>query len=97
MEPPGETHTLEVPDDVDEMYTLFHVTGACVYVDPFGKAERIEDVFTKLEVSVRRRTAEGHLLTLFRWQETTMRKWAWERTMSTNLYDSADCKWLKMT
>ncbi|SMR41725.1 unnamed protein product [Zymoseptoria tritici ST99CH_1E4] len=51
MEPPGETHTLEVPDDVDEMYTLFHVTGACVYVDPFGKAERIEDVFTKLEMA----------------------------------------------
>jgi hypothetical protein len=52
MEPPGETHTLEVPEGVDEMYTLFHVTGAYVYVDPHGKAEKIEDVFTKLEVSV---------------------------------------------
>lgn len=51
MEPPGETHTLEVPEGVDEMYTLFHVTGAYVYVDPHGKAEKIEDVFTKLEVS----------------------------------------------
>lgn len=51
MEPPGETHTLEVPEGVNEMYTLFHVTGAYVYVDPHGKAEKIEDVFTKLEVS----------------------------------------------
>jgi 2,4'-dihydroxyacetophenone dioxygenase len=27
FEPPGETHTLVVPDDVEEMVTLFHVTG----------------------------------------------------------------------
>ena len=51
MEPPGETHTLVVPDGVDEMVTLFHVTGAYVYVDPQGKAERIEDVFTKLQMA----------------------------------------------
>jgi 2,4'-dihydroxyacetophenone dioxygenase len=51
MEPPGETHTLEVPEGVEEMVTLFHVTGAYVYVDPYGKAERIEDVFTKLEMA----------------------------------------------
>jgi 2,4'-dihydroxyacetophenone dioxygenase len=48
MEPPGETHTLIVPDDVSEMITLFHVTGAYVYVDPDGTPVRIEDVFTKL-------------------------------------------------
>jgi hypothetical protein len=48
MEPPGETHTLEVPDG--DTYILFHVTGAYVYVDPYGKAERIEDVFSKTEV-----------------------------------------------
>ena len=51
MEPPGETHTLEVPDSVDEMVTIFHVTGAYVYVDPQGKAEKIEDVFTKLQMA----------------------------------------------
>ena len=28
FEPPGETHTLVVPDDVQEMATLFHVTAA---------------------------------------------------------------------
>jgi hypothetical protein len=51
MEPPGETHTLEVPEGVEETCILFHVTGAYVYVDPYGKAERIEDVFTKLEMA----------------------------------------------
>lgn len=48
FEPPGETHTLVVPDDVDEMITLFHVTGGYVYVDPDGVALGYEDVFTKL-------------------------------------------------
>lgn len=27
MEPPGDIHTLEVPDGVEEMVTMFHVTG----------------------------------------------------------------------
>jgi quercetin dioxygenase-like cupin family protein len=49
FEPPGETHTLIVPDDVKEMATLFHVTGGYTYVDPYGKALGYEDVFTKLE------------------------------------------------
>ena len=49
FEPPGETHTLVVPEDVGEMITLFHVTGGYTYVDPYGKALGYEDVFTKLE------------------------------------------------
>jgi 2,4'-dihydroxyacetophenone dioxygenase len=49
FEPPGETHTLVVPDDVREMATLFHVTGGYTYVDPYGEALGYEDVFTKLE------------------------------------------------
>jgi len=53
FEPPGETHTLVVPEGVDEMITLFHVTGGYTYVDPYGKALGYEDVFTKLE-NVRR-------------------------------------------
>lgn len=53
FEPPGETHTLEVPADVAEMITLFHVTGTYVYVDPDGNATGIEDVFTKLEAARR--------------------------------------------
>jgi len=59
FEPPGETHTLVVPDDVKEMATLFHVTGAYIYVDPFGVALGYEDVFTKLENAVRHYEAIG--------------------------------------
>lgn len=49
FEPPGETHTLVIPDGVEEMATLFHVTGGYTYVDPVGNALGYEDVFTKLE------------------------------------------------
>jgi len=48
FEPPGETHTLVVPDDVVEMITLFHVSGGYVYVDPDGAPVGVEDVFSKL-------------------------------------------------
>lgn len=53
FEPPGDIHTLEVPEGVEEMVTLFHVTGAYIYVDPEGSPVGIEDVFSKLE-SVRK-------------------------------------------
>ena len=45
----GETHTLVVPEDVQEMVTLFHIDGGYTYVDPYGAALGYEDVFTKLE------------------------------------------------
>lgn len=48
-EPSGDIHTLEVPDGVEEMITMFHVTGAYIYVDPEGNAIGIEDVFSKLK------------------------------------------------
>ena len=48
--PPGETHTLVVPENVPEMITLFHITGAMIYVDPFGKQTGYEDVFTKIDM-----------------------------------------------
>ena len=48
-EPPGDIHTLEIPDDVEEMATLFHVSGAYIYVDPDGKPTGVEDVFSKIE------------------------------------------------
>ncbi len=49
FEAPGDTHTLVVPDDVEEMITLFHTTGTITYVDPDGKVTGIEDVFTRLD------------------------------------------------
>lgn len=58
-EPAGETHTLYVPDDVEEMITWFHVTGGYTYVDPKGVAEGYEDVFTKIEAAQRHYTAIG--------------------------------------
>src|ERR1700744_3675901 len=48
FEPPGETHTLFVPEDVEEMITLFHISGCMIYVDPWGKQTGYEDVFTKI-------------------------------------------------
>ncbi|MFN1232500.1 2,4'-dihydroxyacetophenone dioxygenase family protein [Enterobacter hormaechei] len=51
FEPPGETHTLYVPEDVTEMVTLFMVRGGYTYVDPEGNATGYEDVFTKLEAT----------------------------------------------
>ena len=49
FEPPGETHTLTVPDDCEEMVTLFTVFGALMYVDPDGNAIGYDDVFTRIE------------------------------------------------
>lgn len=49
FEPPGETHTLTVPDDCQDMLTLFTVQGALMYVDPDGNATGYDDVFTRIE------------------------------------------------
>lgn len=51
FEAPGETHTLIVPDGVEEMITWFHVTGGLVYVDPYGAATGYEDVHTKIALA----------------------------------------------
>ena len=47
FEPPGETHTLYVPEDVEEMITYFQVNGVMYYTDPWGKGMGFEDVFTR--------------------------------------------------
>jgi 2,4'-dihydroxyacetophenone dioxygenase len=49
FEPPGEVHTLVVPDHVPEMIAWFCVSGGYTYVDPYGQATGYEDVYTKLE------------------------------------------------
>ncbi|KAF4953428.1 hypothetical protein FSARC_12397 [Fusarium sarcochroum] len=51
FEPPGDIHTLEVPEGVEEMITMFHVTGAYIYVDEYGNPQGIEDVFSKLQLA----------------------------------------------
>ena len=35
FEPPGETHTLYVPEDVEETITCFQVNGVMFYCDPY--------------------------------------------------------------
>ena len=49
FEPPGETHTLTVPDDCQEMVTMFTVFGSLIYVDPKGNTTGYDDVFTRIE------------------------------------------------
>ena len=58
-EPPGETHTLVVPEDCAEMVTLFQVNGIMLYVDPDGNAQGYEDVFSKIEVCRKHYAAIG--------------------------------------
>ena len=49
-EPPGETHTLEVPADCAEMITFFNIAGAMIYVDAEGRQTGYEDVWTKIDM-----------------------------------------------
>jgi quercetin dioxygenase-like cupin family protein len=59
FEPPGETHTLYVPEDVEEMITLFQVNGVMYYTDPYGNNTGYEDVFTKIEMCRKHYTENG--------------------------------------
>ena len=59
FEPPGETHTLAVPDETAEMMTLFHVTGGYSYLNERGEIIGFEDVFTKLAAARSHFSANG--------------------------------------
>ncbi|MGH8799713.1 MAG: 2,4'-dihydroxyacetophenone dioxygenase family protein [Casimicrobiaceae bacterium] len=58
-EPPGETHTLVVPDDCAEMITFFNIAGAMIYLDETGRQTGYEDVFSKIEMCRRHYAAAG--------------------------------------
>jgi quercetin dioxygenase-like cupin family protein len=58
-EPPGDIHTLIVPEAVPEMITWFHNTGGYTYVDPQGNPVAYEDVFTKIAAAKRHYSAIG--------------------------------------
>ena len=58
-EAPGETHTLVVDPDVDEMITMFQVNGAMIYVDPDGRCTGFDDVFTRIDKCRRHYAANG--------------------------------------
>lgn len=59
FEPPGETHTLFVPEDVEEMITYFLVNGVMYYCDPYGNHTGYEDVFTKIDMCRKHYTSNG--------------------------------------
>lgn len=50
FEPPGEIHTLTVPEDCAEMITFFNITGCMIYLDEDNKQTGLEDVFTKIDM-----------------------------------------------
>lgn len=50
FEPPGEVHTLVVDEGVEEMITLFHVSGALIYYDEQDRPVGHDDVHTKIEM-----------------------------------------------
>jgi 2,4'-dihydroxyacetophenone dioxygenase len=58
-EPPGEIHTLTVPDDCAEMITFFNIAGAMIYVDADGRQTGYEDVWTKIDMCRAHYTATG--------------------------------------
>ena len=50
FEPPGEIHTLLVPEEVPEMITFFNITGCMLYLDEHNRHVGYEDVFTKIDM-----------------------------------------------
>lgn len=59
FEPPGEIHTLTVPDDCAEMITFFNITGCMIYVDEANAHSGYEDVFTKIDMCRKHYAAVG--------------------------------------
>jgi len=59
FEPPGEIHTLTVPEDVEEMITFFNISGCMVYLDKDNKQIGFEDVFTKIDMCRKHYEAVG--------------------------------------
>jgi 2,4'-dihydroxyacetophenone dioxygenase len=58
-EPPGEIHTLTVPDDCTEMITFFNISGAMIYLDEAGHQVGYEDVWTKIDMCRAHYAANG--------------------------------------
>jgi quercetin dioxygenase-like cupin family protein len=59
FEPPGEIHTLTVPEDCEEMITFFNISTCMVYLDEDNRQVGFEDVFTKIDMCRRHYAAVG--------------------------------------
>ena len=58
-EPPGEIHTLRVPETCTHMVTFFNILGAMIYLDDDGRTVGYEDTFTKIEMCRRHYESVG--------------------------------------
>lgn len=58
-EPPGEVHTLVVPEGCNEMVTFFNVRGAMIYLDEAGHVSGYEDVHSKIDMCLSHYAANG--------------------------------------
>jgi len=58
-EPPGDIHTLVVPEGVEEAITLFHNTSCIINCDPAGNVTGFVDVFTRIELARKHFEAVG--------------------------------------
>lgn len=58
-EPPGEIHTLTVPEDCLEMITFFNISGAMIYLDNEDRMIGYEDVWTKIDMCRAHYAANG--------------------------------------
>ena len=58
-EPPGEVHTLVVPEGCDEMVTFFNVRGAMIYLGEDGRVTGYEDVHSKINMCLAHYGANG--------------------------------------
>ena len=59
FEPPGDTHTLVIPEGGAEMVFLSFVTGTLLYVDEAGEVIAYDDVFTRIDAARRHYAAVG--------------------------------------
>jgi len=59
FEPPGEVHTLTVPEDCAEMITFFNISGCMIYLDEEHNQIGLEDVFTKIDMCRKHYEAVG--------------------------------------
>jgi quercetin dioxygenase-like cupin family protein len=59
FEPPGEVHTLVVDAHIEEMITLFHVSGALIYLDEQHRTLGFDDVHVKIEMCRRHFASVG--------------------------------------
>lgn len=59
FEPPGETHTLTVTDDCDEMQTFFAILGPVLYIDDDDKVVHVEDNVGLIELCKEAYKANG--------------------------------------